>query len=72
MKLVKFAFIGSVLLFTSNAFAECPDNLPTNALVDCIIASGAEETDEVVQIVNDWRRARMSASINQEKFTTAK
>ncbi len=72
MKLIKFAFIGSVLLFTSNAFAECPDNLPTNALVDCIIASGAEETDEVVQIVNDWRRARMSASIDQADFTKAK
>jgi len=72
MKLIKFAFVGSVLLFTSNAFAECPDNLPTNALIDCIIASGAEENDEVVQIVNDWRRARIAANIDQVKLSSAR
>lgn len=71
MKLIKFVFISSVLLFTSNAFAECPDELPANALVDCIIASGAEETDEVVQIVNDWRRSRMAASIDPVKFSSS-
>ena len=43
MKSILYSILAT-LLFASNAYAECPETMPYDNLMDCIVIEGAGET----------------------------
>ena len=63
MKTLKTVIIASSLFFAGHAMAECPQALPTEKLLDCIVVEGAGSEYPTEQVLAELRAEKAEGQI---------
>lgn len=63
MNIIKKILVVVALQAASNAYAECPNSLPTELLMDCIVVENSGDMYDVKEKLKEWQEQQKSEQV---------